>query len=237
MSLFFLALLAGFITVLSPCILPVLPIILGSSLKGHKSYPVFMVLGMALSFSLLGVLFGAFGNQAGIDRLLINQIVIGLLFLMGVILMSKTLSDFFSQFITRASSPLHKRIPNAQNLHQPLEAILLGMMLGILWAPCAGPILGSIILLATKGGMIYAGFMLFVYAIGAGIPMLLIAYGGASVLKKLRIFQSYSEKLKVLFGFLLVLMAFLLWTGLLRQIEVSLVSVLPPWMIRLSTLF
>jgi len=228
--MFLLALAAGAITVTSPCIIPILPIILGSVLKDHKWYPVYLVLGMSTTFTILGVLFGAFGSNLPIDRILLNQLAIWLIGFMGIVLLVKPLGDLFSRGTSILTSWLGNRGPKANQLGQPSEAFALGSLLGIIWAPCAGPILGSIILLASStGSAVKAGLLLFVYSIGAGIPMLLIAYGGKRAVAGRRFIQERSGQLKTAFGVLLIITAVLMATGVFRKLESLVVPYVPIW--------
>lgn len=230
MGMFLLALAAGAITVTSPCIIPILPIILGSVLKDHKWYPVYLVLGMATTFTALGVLSGIFGSNLPIDRVFLNQLAVWLIGLMGVVLLVKPLGDLFSRGTSVLTSWLGTRGPKANELGQPGEAFALGSLLGIVWAPCAGPILGSIILLASSSGsVVKAGLLLFAYSIGAGVPMLAIAYGGKRAVAGRRFVQERSGQLKVAFGVILVLTAILMATGVLRELESLIVPYVPLW--------
>lgn len=230
MSLFLLALVAGALTVTSPCIIPVLPIVLGSVLKDHRWYPVFLVVGMAATFTVLGIVFGAFGNNLPIDRDVFNQVAVWLIGFMGVALIIKPVGDWFSRGTSLLTSWLGARGPKASELRQPGEAFVLGALMGVVWAPCAGPILGSIIILASHSGNVATGgLLLFTYAVGAGIPMLAIAYGGHRAVAGRRFVQERSESLKKAFGIILILTAVLLATGALREIEAFLTPYAPIW--------
>ncbi|TAK04797.1 cytochrome c biogenesis protein CcdA [Patescibacteria group bacterium] len=230
MGMFFLALAAGAVTVTSPCIIPILPIILGSVLKDHKWYPVYLVLGMSTTFTVLGILFGAFGSHLPVDRIFLNQLAMWLIGLMGVALLVKPVGDLFSRGTSALTSWLGARGPKANALGQPGEAFALGSLLGIVWAPCAGPILGSIILLASStGSAARAGLLLFTYSVGAGIPMLVIAYGGKHAVAGRRFVQERSGRLKAAFGAVLVLTAILMATGVLRKFEYLAVPYVPLW--------
>lgn len=229
-GMFLLALAAGAITVTSPCIIPILPIILGSVLKDHKWYPVYLVLGMATTFTTLGVLSGIFGSNLPIDRVFLNELAVWLIGLMGVVLLVKPLGDLFYRGTLALTSSLGARNPQANQLGQPSEAFALGSLLGIVWAPCAGPILGSIILLASStGSVVKAGLLLFTYSVGAGIPILLIAYGGKRAVVGRKFIQQRSGQLKTAFGIILIITAILMATGVLRQFESLIVPFLPIW--------
>lgn len=230
MGTFLLALAAGAITVASPCIIPVLPIILGSVLKSDKWYPVYLVLGMSTTFTALGVLFGVFGNSLPIDRELLNQIAIALIGLMGIALMVKPIGDLFSKATSGLVARIGKHGPKAAELCQPSGAFALGSLLGIVWAPCAGPILGSILLLASSSNSaVTAGLLLFTYSIGAGIPMLAIAYGGKRAVAGRNFVRERSERLKIVFGCILLVTAILMATGALKALETQIAPYVPLW--------
>jgi len=224
---FAFAFLAGIITVSSPCVIPILPIILGSALKKNRLYPLFMVLGLAFTFSLLGVVFGSLGSFAGIGKRTLETAAIILLGLMGLVIVIKPLSNLFSQWTSKL---LALRAPSARQSESPLQAFLVGGTLGIVWAPCAGPVLASILALAAASQSVTTSFLLLLtYAIGAGIPMLIIAYGGQKALTGRRFVQQYAETIKMAFGWILLLTAFLLYFGIFKRFEAFLIPYLPSY--------
>jgi cytochrome c biogenesis protein CcdA len=185
---------------------------------------------MATTFTALGVLFGAFGSALPIDRDFLNQLAIWLIGLMGIVLLVKPLGDLFSRGTSTLTTWLGSRGPKANRLGQPGEAFALGSLLGIVWAPCAGPILGSIILLASStGSVVKSALLLLSYSIGAGIPMLLIAYGGKRAVAGRRFIQEQSGKLKMTFGIVLLVTALLMATGAFRKMETLLAPYAPAW--------
>ncbi len=164
-----LALLAGIISILSPCILPLLPAILAYSTGKGKFRPLAIVAGLMLTFTLMGMAMAAFSDFLGqyqhYIRILAEIVIISL----GItMLMELNLSIF-------------NRIPGYFNINTDNEGVaggfILGLSLGVVWIPCTGPILAAILMgVLLKGGIMYGGFLLFVYSLGLGIPMLLIAY-------------------------------------------------------------
>jgi len=227
MTTFSFAFLAGIITVSSPCVIPILPIILGSALKKNRLYPLFMVLGLVFTFSLLGVVFGSIGSFVGIGKRTLESAAIVLLGIMGLVIVIKPLSNLFSQWTSKL---LALRTPSARQSESPLQAFLVGGTLGIVWAPCAGPVLASILALAAASQSVTTSFfLLLTYAIGAGIPMLLIAYGGQKALTGRRFVQQYAETIKMAFGWILLLTAFLLYFGIFKRFEAFLIPYLPSY--------
>lgn len=224
---FLFALIAGLVTVTSPCVIPVLPIILGSALKKNRLYPVYMVLGLAFTFSLLGVVFGSLGSFVGIGKRTLETMAIILLGIMGLVIIIKPLSHFFTQWTGKL---LAFGTPRSGQSESPLQAFLVGGTLGVVWAPCAGPVLASILALAAASKSVTTSFLLLLtYAIGAGIPMLLIAYGGQRALSGRRFVQHYAEQIKQVFGWILIVTAILLYFGIFKKFEAFLLPYLPSY--------
>ncbi len=224
-SKFLFAFLAGLITVLSPCIIPILPIVLGSALKRHRMYPVYMVLGLIMTFSVLGILFGSLGSAVGISKRTLEICATFLLFVLGLIIVIKPLSIIFTTWTEKL---LAFGLPAPKASDSPLQAFVVGSTLGIVWAPCAGPVLASILALATASKSIVMSFLLlFTYAMGAGIPMLIIAYGGQRALSSRRVIKQHAEGIKHVFGWILISTAVMLYYGTFKDLEALLIPYLP----------
>lgn len=227
MLVFLFALLAGFVTIAGPCILPLLPIILGTStVRRHPSRPLFIVLGFTLSFAAFAVIFGLFGSFLGLSPDAFRSIAAVIIGLFGLIMVFPDLQDrLFAKIF-----PLISRLaPSAGPTDGGLwSGFLLGTSLGLVWSPCAGPILGSILtLVASKRDAVQAGALLFAYALGAGLPMLVIAYGGQAATARVRSLVRYAPTIQRVFGILIVLTAIGLYTGLDRDVQLYLVQRYP----------
>jgi cytochrome c-type biogenesis protein len=196
-----LALLAGIISILSPCILPLLPAILAYSTGKGKFRPLAIVAGLMLTFTLMGMATAAFSDIFTQFQQYIRIVAEIVIISLGItMLMELNLSIF-------------NRIPGILNVNPNNEGVaggfVLGMSLGILWIPCIGPILTVILMdVLLKGGIIYGGFLLFVYSMGLGIPMLLIAYFINVSGKKLGKVSRYDVIIKRGAGALLILVGF-----------------------------
>jgi cytochrome c-type biogenesis protein len=194
-----LALLGGLLTVFSPCILPVLPIIVGRSLQSHRYGPVALVLGLvggfALAGSLLGVSASWFTQLAGWLRkgAIVLLLVMGLLKLFPSTLFEQWRYRLFSYF---------KYLPVIRRRKAPVRVGLagefwLGTQLGLLWTPCAGPVLGSILVLAAVDHQAVGAFkLLLLYGMGAALPMLMFAYGGRYLSGRLLGLRAYGDRLQ-----------------------------------------
>lgn len=211
---FLLALLAGLVTIGGPCILPLLPILLGTSTTGrHPLRPFAIVFGFIFAFSILNVLFASFGRVLGLSPETWRYVAAALIGFFGLVMLFPAIQ---TTLFTKLEPVVGKLTPKGALQKNDLgSGFLLGLSLGAVWAPCAGPILGSILTLAaTKQNLAQVAALLFAFSLGAGIPMLLIAYGGQYATQKVRVFTKYSALIQRLFGALILLVAIGLATGL-----------------------
>ena len=188
---------AGILSVLSPCILPLLPAVLATSAGKGKLRPLAIVIGVSISFTMMGVVTSAFGAafQTYIGQLkILAEIVI---LLMGfAILFEISLFNSFSKFPLLAG----------MNGEGPVSGLLLGLSLGVLWIPCVGPILASILIMVAREGNAATGaFTLSLYSLGFAMPMLLLAYSAHISSSKIRLISRYDAAFKKGAGIVLVL--------------------------------
>lgn len=201
------ALLAGALTIGAPCILPLLPILLGSSIGStSKTRPLFIALGFILMFTIVALSLSYLITILNISPNLLRTVATIALGLFGLFMIWPTpfekITAYLSGFSTKATQLSSKA--GTGNL----GGFVLGLMLGLIWTPCAGPVLGSILtLIATQTNLGQAGVLLVAYAIGAGLPMLLIAYGGQLVTTKVRAIVPYATKIQQVFGIIIILLA------------------------------
>src|SRR3989344_9095573 len=202
-----LAILAGILTVGAPCILPVLPILLGASIgQQNRTRPLFIALGFIVTFSVLGLTLSAIATRFMLPPDTLRDIAIVALALFGFFLVWPTP---FEKLITRLSGAINRANQIGQRAGSSNRGgFILGVMLALIWTPCAGPILGAILtLIATQTDIARAAILLIGYAIGAGIPMVLIAYGGQAVTTRVRAFARYTRTIQMIFGILLIALA------------------------------
>lgn len=202
-----IAILAGILTIGAPCILPLLPILLGSSVGStSKTRPLFISLGFVVMFSIVGLALSFLTTSLNLSPDVIRKVAVVALAIFGLFMLWPTpfekLTGYLSKFTTRASQ-LSSKAGNGN-----LSGFILGLTLGLIWTPCAGPVLGSILtLIATQNNLASAGILLFAYAVGAGIPMLVIAYGGQFITTKVRVFANYTTRIQQIFGVVIILLA------------------------------
>jgi cytochrome c biogenesis protein CcdA len=191
-----LALLAGVVTVAAPCTLPMLPILLGASVgQTSKARPAMIAAGFVMSFSLVALALGAITRAFDFDPNSLRTAAAILLIGFGLLMIwpapFEWLSNRIGGFTSGGAAP-------SQGV---IGGFLLGTTLGLVWTPCAGPVLGSILtVVATSTDTAWASLLLVVYAIGAALPMLMIAYGGQAITTRIRNVARIAPKLQRGFG-------------------------------------
>jgi len=202
-----LALLAGIVTVAAPCTLPMLPILLGTSVgQTGKLRPAMIALGFVISFSAAALLLNAIADIFDFDP---NSLRTGAaILLLGFGLLMVWPAPF--EWLSARLNGLASAAGHAASRPGNIGGFVLGSTLGLVWTPCAGPVLGSILtVVATSKDTAWASALLVVYAIGAAIPMLAIAYGGQAVTTRVRSIARISPKLQQGFGVVVIAFALL----------------------------
>ncbi|WP_334416336.1 MULTISPECIES: cytochrome c biogenesis CcdA family protein [unclassified Bradyrhizobium] len=199
-----LALLAGVVTVAAPCTLPMLPILLGASVgQTGKARPAMIALGFVMSFSMVALLLGAITRAFDFDPNHLRNAAAILLVGFGLLMIWPAPFEWLSVRIGGFTGATASR----QGM---LGGFVLGTTLGLVWTPCAGPVLGSILtVIATSKDTAWASLLLVVYAIGAGLPMLAIAYGGQAVTTRVRSVARIAPRLQQGFGVVVIAFALL----------------------------
>ena len=200
------AVLAGILTIAAPCTLPMLPILLGASIgrAGHLR-PAMIALGFVVSFSAVALLLGALTRAFDFDPNVLREAAAILLLGFGLLMLWPAPFEWLS---VRPNGWLDLGSASATPREGALGGLLLGTTLGLVWTPCAGPVLGSILtLVATSRNLAWAGTLLVAYAIGAAIPMLAIAYGGQAATTRVRSLARISPRLQQGFGVVVIAFA------------------------------
>ncbi|MGH2544583.1 MAG: cytochrome c biogenesis CcdA family protein, partial [Ardenticatenaceae bacterium] len=194
------AFLSGLVTVLSPCILPVLPIVLSSSVGG-KSRPAGIILGLVLSFSLATLALSRLVAWLGLSASTIRWGAVVVIGVMGISMVMPGLHERIEALLSR--------LPGGEMEEQRggwWSGVATGLSLGVLWAPCAGPILAAVIALAATQNVTPGAVAVVVaYAIGAGVPLLLLAYGGQALARRTSLLSRHSLKVQQSFGVVMIL--------------------------------
>lgn len=221
------AFLAGVITVLSPCVLPLLPVIFATAAQEGKARPVGVVAGFAGSFTLatltLSFLVRSLGLSPDLNRLLAAVILI----VLGLVLAVPLLHEAFE----RRASGLTSRMPAGRQRSSGFGGgLAVGAGLGFAWSPCVGPIMASVITLALNQ-QVDAGAVLvtLAFSLGTALPMAAIMLGGRKLVTRLHWFQVNSTRIQRILGVLIVLTGVAILLGWDRLIQIQLLNWFPGW--------
>ena len=233
-----LALLAGILSTLSPCVLPLLPLVLGAAVSEHRLGPAALAAGLALSFVAIGLFVALFGFAIGLDQDVFRLIAAALLIMIGAVLMLPRLQAQLAV----AAGPLSNWTQNHAggfSTRGPAGQFSLGLLLGAVWSPCVGPTLGAASLLAARGESIgMVALTMVVFGIGAALPLLLLGTLSREALMRWRDrLLAAGQGGKVLLGALLVSIGVLIVSGLDKKLEAVLVDASPAWLTNLTTRF
>ena len=207
-------------------------------MQANRLAPIAMGVGMAVSFSVIGVFLGLLGPALGIDGDSIRLAGAVLLMAFGLVMLVPALDKRFSGLMMPIAS-------SANNVSSRLKpdslwgALLLGGVLGLVWSPCSGPLLGSALaLVASDGGGLQGGIILGVFGIGAAIPLIVVAYASRSGFGSMRTWiMGHIDVLKKGFGILLLALGAAILSGGDKWLEAQVVSILPDWWINLTVKF
>ena len=230
MDLFF-AYLAGLLTLINPCVLPVLPIVLASALQAHRLGPVALAAGMSASFVILGLVVAALGQSIGLDADTLSQAGAGMMVIFGLVLLVPRLNEGFATatagFAARADAGVDQ-VDRSGLTGQALG----GALLGAVWSPCVGPTLGGAISLASQGQSIaWAGLVMAAFAAGVSTVILALGYGARTALQRRRaLMRRIAEKSKPIMGVIFLAVGLMILFGVHHMIEGWLIGVLPYWL-------
>jgi cytochrome c biogenesis protein CcdA len=232
---FILAYAAGLLTLINPCVLPVLPIVLAGSLQSSRYGPLALAGGMGLAFVTLGFGVIAAGHLVGLREETVSQAGAVLMMVFGAVLMVPQLSARFATATAGVASRADDGMRDMQTDGWQGQ-FLGGLLLGAVWSPCVGPVLGSAISLASQGEELLRAFLIMLaFALGIGTIIVALGYGARAALQKrmgtLRAFASASRPFLGAVFFLVGLAIFMRWHLML---EVWLLDRMPYWLQDLS---
>ena len=238
LGVYSISFLAGVLSILSPCVLPLVPILVGTALNTHRYGPFALALGLAISFTVVGVFIATLGASLGIDQEVFRVIAAALLIIFGIVLLSSTLQEKFAS-MTSSLSGSGQNLLNYVSTDSLLGQFLLGLLLGVVWSPCVGPVLGATITLASQGqNLAHVTLVMALFGLGAGLPLILLGLLSRQAMMKVRSKLFTAGKVgKRLLGTILLLVGILIISGLDKQIEGIIVAASPDWLIALTTRF
>jgi len=233
-----LAFLAGLLSILSPCVLPLLPIVLGAAASEHEMGPAALAIGVALSFVAIGLFVATIGFAIGLDGERLRTAAALLMIAVGIVLVMPALQVRLATAGGPISNWADRRIGTVSSRGLAGQAGI-GLLLGAVWSPCVGPTLGAASLLAAQRKSLgQVAMTMFVFGVGAAVP--LVAVG----LVSRRVLMHWRDKLiaggkgaKMALGLLFILLGAMIVTGLDKRLETSLVAWSPQWLTDLTTRF
>jgi cytochrome c-type biogenesis protein len=223
--------LAGLLTLINPCVLPVLPIVLATALQAHRWGPVALATGMSLSFVILGIAVAAAGRSLGLSPENIVQASAVMMILFGTVLLIPQAQARFALVSGGLAARADAGLDHVDRSGLSGQFIG-GALLGAVWSPCVGPTLGGAISLASQGqSLIWAAAIMTTFAAGVSTVILALAYGARAALQKRRaLMRRIAEIAKPLMGVLFVTVGLMILTGLNQMIEGWLVAITPLWL-------
>lgn len=233
-----LSLLAGSLTTLSPCVFPILPLVIGGAVQANRLAPVAMGIGMAVSFALIGILLGALGPALDIDSESVRIFGAWLLISFGLVMLVPALNQRFTAWMLPIASSANAASARLDG-GSLSGAFLLGGVLGLVWSPCSGPLLASALtLVASEGGALKGGIILGLFGIGAAIPLVAVAYASRQGFSAARgwVLQRI-DLIKKSFGVLILLTGVAILSGADKWLEARVLNFLPEAWISATTLF
>lgn len=233
-----LAFLAGVLTVLSPCVLPLLPIVLGAAASRHRLGPLALAGGLALSFTAIGLFVATIGFAMGLDTGVFRAVSAVVLIGVGLVLLVPRLQEQFAL----AAAPVSNWAGGYADNFTPgglAGQFGLGLLLGAVWSPCVGPTLGAASVLAAKGeNLPQVALTMLAFGVGAALPLLLLGILSREALMRWRSRLLEGGKAgKTALGLILVAVGLLVATGLDKRLEAILVEASPDWLTQLTTRF
>lgn len=234
-----LAFLAGLLSVLSPCVLPLLPLVFGAAAVEHRWAPALLAAGVAISFVVVGLFVATIGFGVGLDGEKFRLAAAALMAVIGVILMFPALQTQ----VAAAGGPLSDRLRNAFGAGPSSSGLFaqfgVGLLLGVVWSPCVGPTLGAASVLAARGEDLgQVALTMGVFGLGAAAPLLALGFASRQAMARWRNRLISTGKLaKQALGGVLIAIGALIVTGADKTVEAALISASPEWLTQLTTRF
>jgi len=225
-----LAFAAGLLAILSPCILPLAPIVVAAARADDPRGPFALAAGLAASFAIVGGALAALGVEIGAITGL-RAASAAVMIAMGLVLIVPKAADRIEMALAglgAASQSLSDRMPNGGLIGQAAA----GGVLALAWAPCAGPTLGAAFALAAGRGSLAAGMLtMFVYALGAAAALLGVGFGFGRLAARMKAKTvAAASRGRFAFGLSLVAFGALILTGLDHAIETAMIAAMPDWL-------
>jgi cytochrome c-type biogenesis protein len=233
-----LAFAAGLLSILSPCVLPLVPIVLGAAVSAHAYGAVALAAGLALSFTVLGLLLALVGFSLGIDAGMFRVAAAAIMIVLGVILVVPSWQARLAAAGGPVSGWADRRFGGFASSGLAGQ-FAIGLLLGAVWSPCVGPTLGAASLLASQGhDLLQVALTMIVFGIGAALPLILLGLLSRATLMRVRSRLMSAGKLgKGLLGAAFIVIGVAIVSGADKRVEAALVDASPAWLTELTTSF
>lgn len=233
-----LSFLAGVFSTLSPCVLPLLPVVLAAAVSKHRLGPLALAAGLGLSFVAIGLFVATIGFALGFDEGFFRQISAVLMITLGAVLLVPRFEMRFALAAGPISNWTEQRFGGfaGNGLGGQFG---VGLLLGAVWTPCVGPTLGAASLMAAQGHNLgQVAVIMFLFGIGTAVPLLLLSLISRATLMRWRgRMMAAGKGAKQALGGVLVLFGIAILFGLDRTLMTALVGLSPQWLTDLTTRF
>lgn len=236
LSTYGLAFLAGGLSTLSPCVLPLLPILLGTAVAAHRFGPYALAGGVTLSFSAIGVSVASLGVALGLDSSSLRDVAAVLLIAFGALLLSERLQNRFAAATAHFSGAGHALLAKVTLDGLPGQ-FALGLLLGVVWSPCVGPTLGAAATLASQGqDLARVALLMGLFGLGAGLPLLALGLVSRQAATHLRARLLTTGRIgKQMLGGIMLTLGASIVTGADKLFEAWALQTAPAWLVGLAT--
>jgi cytochrome c biogenesis protein CcdA len=227
---------AGALSTLSPCVLPLLPVLVASALSAHRMAVVALALGLAVSFSTVGIFLATLGASLGFDEGVFRNVAALLMILFGLVMLSARLQTMFNRATARFSGAGQRWLSRVRGDTLPGQ-FAIGLLIGVVWTPCVGPTLGAATTLASQGrDLSEVALLMIVFGLGAGLPLVMLgALSRASMTRWRGGLGSVARVGKAIFGAVFVAFGLVTLTGLDKVLETAILSASPSWLLAFTT--
>ena len=233
---FGLGYLAGVVSTLSPCVLPLIPILLATAVGAHRLGPYALAVGLALSFAVVGIFLATLGASLGLDAAVFRNVAAVILIGFGVVLLSPWLQERFATASSGLSGAGDRWLSRLK-LDGLSGQFVVGLVLGIIWSPCVGPTLGAATTLASQGQSLgQIALLMAVFGLGAGTPLVVLGSLSRNTVMRVRgRMMAAGKGGKVVLGALMLAIGFAILTGGDKRFEAWAVDASPAWLTDLTT--
>ncbi len=230
--------LAGLLSTLSPCVLPIIPILLGSATNAHPRAPLALAGGLAISYAIIGTGLAWAGSALNLDASIFRNVGAAVLGLLGLVLLSTSLQQQFASATAGVGDAGNSLISRMQ-FDGLWGQFAIGLVLGVVWSPCVGPTLGAAVVLASQGAHLpQVALLMGIFGVGAALPIVALAYVSRSALMRMRGKLMQAGKAgKSILGLIMIALAAMILSGADKPVEAWLVDQSPAWLTRLTTQF